>query len=165
MVDQSKSNLVIVGTSSVHDWESECKKVSGKANFEMEGNEIKSLSSASISLKVDDIESGKSLMDSKTHDAFKADKFPSIKGTIANATLSKKGEDFLLSGMGTLEMAGIKKTVSLNATCKVSSSSITCSGSHKIDMTEFDMKPPTAMMGTIKVGKDVEVKMNLVFKR
>jgi hypothetical protein len=35
------------------------------------------------------------------------------------------------------------------------------SGSKKLKMTEFDMVPPTALMGTIKTGDEVTVTFNL----
>jgi hypothetical protein len=34
-------------------------------------------------------------------------------------------------------------------------------GSRKLNMKDFNMVPPTAMMGTIKVGEEVTVNFNL----
>ncbi len=161
----SKSSMTISGTSSMHDWESVCEKMSGTATFEFVENELKSAKNASLSMKVEDIESGKSLMDSKTYDAFKYESYPMIKGGFSAANIQKSGSKYLIKGQAYLEMAGKKKNVDLSAECSVSETEVTCIGKQSIDMTEYDMKPPTAMMGTIKVGKDVEVEMKLVFKR
>jgi hypothetical protein len=38
-------------------------------------------------------------------------------------------------------------------------------GSHSLKMTDYKMKPPTAMMGTIKVGDEVTVKFNLTITK
>ncbi len=165
-LDSEKSKMTIKGTSSLHDWESTCEKLTGKASFELDDDQIKGAKNVSISMKVEDIESGKSLMDSKTYDAFKADSYPMIKGSFLNvSSVTKSGTGYILKGKAYLEMAGKKKMVDFNTTCTVGTTTITCKGSQKIDMTEYDMKPPTAMMGTIKVGKEVEVEIELVFKK
>ena len=161
-----KSSMTISGTSTMHDWESVCESMNGTAIFEMDGNRILGAKNANLAVKVEDIKSGKSLMDSKTYEAFKSEKYPMIKGGFINtSTVVPSGSKYVLKGKAWLEMAGLKKEVDMTSTCSVFQTEIVCDGKQKIDMTEFDMKPPTAMMGTIKVGKEVEVDMKLVFKR
>ncbi|MCB0855839.1 MAG: YceI family protein, partial [Bacteroidetes bacterium] len=61
-------------------------------------------------------------------------------------------------GKGQLTIAGVTKTITLNADCKVSDNGqITCTGSKKIKMSDYGIDPPTAMFGTIKTGDDLTI--------
>jgi hypothetical protein len=60
-------------------------------------------------------------------------------------------------------MAGTTKPIDLVANYKVlSNGDLQITGSKKIKMTDFNMEPPTAMMGTIKVGDDVIIGFDIV---
>jgi hypothetical protein len=59
-------------------------------------------------------------------------------------------------------MAGTSKPVELTAKGKVlANGDVQIIGSRKLNMKDFNMVPPTAMMGTIKVGEEVTVNFNL----
>jgi hypothetical protein len=60
-------------------------------------------------------------------------------------------------------MAGVTKPVDLNLTYKIlPGGELQITGSKQLTMSEFKMEPPTAMMGTIKVGDPVEVMIELI---
>jgi len=42
---------------------------------------------------------------------------------------------------------------------------ITVSGEKKLAMTDYEMKPPSFMMGTVKTGNDVVLKYNITLSK
>ncbi|MFT4772331.1 MAG: hypothetical protein ACI9D1_002369, partial [Cryomorphaceae bacterium] len=52
-------------------------------------------------------------------------------------------------------ISGVKRNVSVQGIVESEGNTITVTGAKKIDMTEFDIEPPSAMFGAIQVGKDV----------
>jgi hypothetical protein len=60
-------------------------------------------------------------------------------------------------------MAGTTKNIDMTVKAKIlPNGDIQLIGSKKINMTEFGMKPPTAVLGTIKVGPEVTINFDLI---
>jgi polyisoprenoid-binding protein YceI len=150
----SKTEASVVGTSSLHDWESEVENVSGSGDFTLENGEVKEIKNLNIVFKSKSIESGKSKMNSITYDALMADKFPNITFKL-NSVEKISGNQITASG--NLTIAKQTKPVTVKGVVQVEGNAITITGNKQIDMTQFGIEPPTAMFGTIKVGKDVNV--------
>ncbi|XOV92969.1 MAG: YceI family protein [Bacteroidota bacterium] len=143
-----KSKVEILGTSSLHDWESIVESYSIKGDIE--ANQITDLVAT---FNVESIKSGKSIMDDKAQDALKADKYPNI---IFKAS-SLKIADGKVSGPGTLTIAGKSNPIQFAATSKISNGDMLISGSTKLKMTDYGVEPPTAMFGTLTTGDEVTV--------
>jgi len=161
-VNDDKTKVNILGSSSLHDWESEVQEVSGKGDFTLKGNEIANINSLEVYFKVKSIESGKSKMDELTHDALKEKHNPNV---ILKLKEVKKIEHNDVRIMASLEIAGKVKYVILQGLASVKNDTITIVGEHTLDMTEFDVEPPTAMFGTIKVEKTVTIDYSLVMNK
>ena len=164
-VNSQKSSLTVEGTSSLHDWEIDCEKVGGEATLVVSDGVVKNISTLKFSVEVEKMESGKSLMNSKTYDALKKDTYPTIQFElvkVVSITPAKAGVSSI-SAEGKLTIAGKTKTVVLDVSADVSEDVIAFSGEYKLDMTSFDVTPPTALMGTIKTGKDVVVKYHIFY--
>tara|TARA_Y100001935_G_scaffold93147_1_gene77409 strand:+ start:21474 stop:22037 length:564 start_codon:yes stop_codon:yes gene_type:complete len=162
-LNNSKSTLTIEGTSTIHDWESEAEKVTGEAVLELSDNELINISSLAFKVEVKSIKSGKRIMDSKTKDALKEKSNPEIifkLDTIENLTADS------VSAKGTLNIAGKTNEVILNAAYSIGpDGSISINGSQPIKMTDYNIDPPTAMMGTMKTGDDVTVIYNVLYTK
>ena len=158
----SGSTLKVTGTSSLHDWEVEAKELYCDVAATMDDSNVK-LESLSFKVKAKSFKSEKDLMDKKTYEALKADKYPDItfKSTTPVA-LPLSGDTFKGNITGTLTLAGKAKNITVAVTGKKkSANSIQLSGTKKIKMTEYGMEPPTALMGTIKTGDEVTVHFNI----
>ncbi|MCV9386539.1 YceI family protein [Reichenbachiella ulvae] len=152
-LDKANSTITIAGTSTVHDWESEV------SIFNIEGTKSdNNITGLKVSIQVKSINSGKSLMDDKTYEALKEDKYPNI--VFEAQQLSITGNK--VSGSGQLTMAGKTKTVALNGKIISDANGILkVEGSNKINMKDYGIKPPTAMFGSIETGEEVTVKYNI----
>lgn len=160
------SGVKIAGTSSVHEWESASDQVSGDMVVANDAKSGKIIQSLVVKVPVKSIKSGKGLMDTKTWDAFESDKNPVISFQLADATpLKVTGKEVEANVSGNLSMAGVAKKITIKSTGKVlADGSFQFKGSVPVKMSDFKMKPPTAMMGMLKTGDAVTVNFDVTFK-
>ncbi|MBX2844286.1 MAG: YceI family protein [Flammeovirgaceae bacterium] len=157
------TDVKINGGSTMHDWESDVEEVTGSAtNITTEGNMIKEITSLNIQFVVKSIESGKGKMNSLTYEALKEESSPKITFNLTKVN-SISGSN--LDVQGDLTIAGKTKSVNLEGKASVAGNTITITGEEGIDMTQYGVDPPTAMLGTIKVEPNVTIKYSLVLKK
>jgi len=161
IIPQSAS-INVHGTSNVHDWDMKPTKVIGELGL----NGSKQISAISIKIEVKSLKSGNSIMDGKTYDAFDYKKNPYIVfqlTDVSQAKLSDNDTEIILTG--NLSFAGATRKISIKTTGKITKSGdYQLKGSVPLKMTDFKMKPPTAMLGTMKTGDAVTVKFDVTFK-
>jgi polyisoprenoid-binding protein YceI len=155
-----ESNKVTVdGTSTLHDWSSAVTKLDWSGQLTVERTNVKAIQNVVVTIPVESIKSEKGgMMDDKTYEAFKSDKNPTITFKLTSATVTGNK----VNAKGTLTMAGATKPIVMNVDAKVlADGAVHLSGSHVINMKEYGMTPPKAVMGTIKVGEKVTVLFEL----
>jgi len=157
-----KFNLTISGTTNVHDYETKVTQMNGE--IVLNGtNQVKGMI---VNIPVKSIKSKEKLMDTKTYEAFNAEKYPIItfKMTELNS-LQLNGTDVNVAVSGNLTINGTTKKVTLKSNGKVlKSGSYQFKGALALKMTDFNMKPPTAMMGMMKVGDGITLKYDVIFE-
>ena len=157
-----KKQIFVRGTSTLHDWESSVNEVTLTGVIELEDKSLESLNDIQVSIKSKSIKSTKGdLMDKKTHHALKSGQHPSITYKMKSANVDEKNSTVRMGG--TLTIAGTSREVPLTLTYKVlSGQQISFKTSHEINLKDFKIKPPTAMMGTIRTGEKVTVSLDMV---
>ncbi len=160
-----QNKMSVVGSSTLHEWESEVTQVESKGSFTLENNKLTGIKDVTVKIVVTSIKSTKGkTMDNKTYEAFDSDKNPNITYKLTSAKITGSGPDYTVAATGSLTMAGTTKPITMTAKGKVlSNGDVQITGTHKFSMKDFNMVPPTAMMGTIKVGEEVEVKYDVIF--
>lgn len=159
---QVKANKMSVqGSSTLHDWESEITKADLKGEILVSNSQLKEVKNLEVKIPVESIKSTKGkMMDSKTYDAFNSSKNPFIVYALKDAKVNPDGT---IDGNGTLTMAGVTKPMQVKAKYKVlNNGDVQLIVSRTFKMSEFKMDPPTAMMGSIKVGDEVTVNFDVV---
>ena len=154
-------SMTINGTTNVHNFESKVTQASG----ELVIND-KKVQSFSVEIPVKGIKSNEKLMDTKTYEAFDADKNPKIsfKSTEVNS-LKVDGNEVSVSVTGTMTIAGASRKVTLVSTGKIVKPGVyEFKGSIPVKMTDYKMKPPTAILGVMKVGDDIKLKYSVTFE-
>lgn len=161
IVKVQTNKLVVQGSSSLHDWESEITKAEWKGSFVIKENSLVAINNVVVKIPVESIKSTKGkIMDSKTYDAFDYKKNPNIIYTLSQAKITANGN---IEAKGNLTMAGVTKPIELILQSKIlPGGNIQIILSKKLKMTDFKMEPPTAMMGTIKVGDEVTVVVDVI---
>lgn len=159
-------SMAIKGTSNLHDWESSVRELKATGMVRTDASGLQSIQSLTVEIPVRSIKSTRgSVMDNKTYDAFNAKDHPFITYKLEQATLSKKGDGYDVAASGKLTMAGITNKIDLNVRGKSEADgSLTFSGSKKLKLSDFQMRRPSALMGTITVGDEVEVIFRVTLK-
>jgi polyisoprenoid-binding protein YceI len=157
----SKGSLVrIEGTSSLHEWAMEGTTLQGHVvapPLEQWQNGTAS-TEVSLAIPVASIKSEHAKMDKLMADALKATANPTIRYAMTGALLAKPGMPFTLDTKGKLTIAGVTRDVAMQVTgTRDSGGTYIFTGTTPIRMSDYGIKPPTAMLGTIKTGNDVKV--------
>ncbi len=162
-LQSTKSKLIVTGTSSLHDWEMEAVGFSAETMIRLEGNNVAEIKHVEFSLPASGLNSGKRIMDNKAHEALNEKKFPVIKFSIdKNSNIENLEGKTDVTGL--LTLAGKSKKVKVTIDFDIETSlSFQVSGSVPLKMSDFGIEPPTAMMGAMKTGNEVEVSFNLIF--
>lgn len=155
------STLVIKGTSNVHKWEAKVNQLSGSAELIFEGDQLKKVSESRFDILVKGIKSSKgNTMDNKMYQALKSDDCAQISFHLLSSTLDAGGTT--LKSSGTLTVACTPKKIDLVTTVKNSGNGqYNLSGSVKMKMTDFGIKPPTALLGAMVTGDDITVEYEI----
>lgn len=167
---QSKTmDIKLTGTSSIHDWEMKAAQGSSEAAFVVDpAGKIISLSRLSFTLPATNLKSEHKAMDKNTYKALDTKNNPNISFVLTAATVvAKGGNNYQLNCIGKLTIAGTVKETELIATGNYNPAdkSFTVSGVKKMKMTDYNVKPPTVMLGAIKTGNDIAISYNLKFTR
>lgn len=163
-----KVAITIAGTSTLHDWEMKSDKGQSQASFVVDNNKITSVPGLSFSVPATSLKSGKSLMDNNTYKALKTDVNKSIDFVLTSASITPvDAATYLIKSAGRLTIAGTTRETDIVATAKINTddNSITVAGVKKFKMTDYNVKPPTVLMGTIKTGNDISISYHLIFKK
>lgn len=166
--NKNAANLIISGTSTLHDWDMKSSQGICEAIFSFNSaGALTAVNGLSFHTQANALKSGHDAMDKNAYKALKTDKNPSISFVGSSATVSPMGgTDFLVKSNGKLTIAGATLDAEVSATCKVNADkSISVMGSKKISMKDFSMIPPSFMLGTIKTGNDVTLKFDLNFSK
>lgn len=157
--------MSVAGTSTLHAWESSVNRVSAKGTILVNDNNLQGIRNLQVEVDAKSIVSTKGrVMDNKTWEALKADQHPKITFKLAKVeSIARAGADFVVKTTGDLSIAGVTRSVPLEARAKLlPGGDVEFSGSSVIVLSDYNMEQPTALMGTIKVGKEVTVRFSVV---
>lgn len=161
--------ITLNGTSNVHDWEMKAIKGESKIAFVVDAaNNMSSLTQLSFTLPVKNLKSKHAGMDKNTYKALNTKDNPDITFTLVSATVKNTGSNnYQFNCIGKLTIAGETKETALLATGKYNPAdkTFTITGSKKMNMTDYNVKPPTAVLGTIKTGNAINISYNLKFRK
>lgn len=157
----TKQKFSVLGTSTLHDWEMESSAGTGTANLTITDSKIVDINAITINLLAENIKSGKGTMDKIAYETLKTKKFQNIKYVLKTA---EKVNESTWNLTGTYTIAGVSKELKTQIKTTVTNGIVTIQGANKITFDEFGMKAPTALLGTIKTGKELTIKFNINFK-
>ncbi len=151
--------MTVSGTSTLHDWTSDITKINAEAYIDWTDGKVGNIRNLSVTVPVEGIVSTKGrIMDGKTWDALKNDKYPNIIFKVSTADVKWVNGKYLITANGKLTVAGQTKTVTLKANGKpVANGGLVFSGSYDINMPDYGVEPPTVFMGSIKTGEKVTI--------
>jgi hypothetical protein len=159
--NQVNGKLIIKGTSTLHDWESIVEEFSVKADIAKEGMLVNSIADIVMTATVKSIKSGKGIMDGKTYEALKEEKF----STIIFKGQSQDIKENIITVIGEMTIAGVTKQISLTTTLTANGNDLSFIGSKDLLMSDYGISPPVAVFGTIKTGDQITIEYKFNFKQ
>jgi polyisoprenoid-binding protein YceI len=164
------SEVTIEGTSSMHAFHCKTNKI--MAYVDVDPGYTKDLTkiarpiaSVKVNIVVRTLTCGNSQMDKNMYSTLDADKNPIIKYTMSGYDIldgSAKPAAFVAKTTGTLTISGQEKVINMKINAeRLSDGKATAQGEEDVLMTDFGIKPPSFMFGTLKVGNEIKVKFNL----
>ena len=163
-LNNQESFLTVLGTSSLHDWHVIAEQQKGAINFtNLEACQIDKLN---IVVEAESLKSGKSSMDKNTYKALKTANYKTISFQLHEIknTVDKGNNTYLITATGDLTIAGTKQRITLDFTVNIIESKVKFTGEKKIKMTDFNIEPPKALLGTITTGNEITIKFSTIFK-
>jgi len=155
-------SIEISGTSTLHDWTMKGSGGICAADYSFDGaGKMTGIQNMTFSVPANLLKSGKGAMDKNAYKALKTDKNPNIMAKFNLATiLGTSDQNYNANTSLALTIAGKTLEVPLTANVKVTGNTITVTAEKAIDMKDWEVAPPSFMMGSVKTGKDVKVKVN-----
>ena len=169
------SVLWLTGTSTVHNYESRTStlgftllKAAGQADPAdvagidawLRGGGLRGLD---LVVPIKTMRSGKSALDKNMLKALRATEFPEIRFNLTSSQIgTARGDTLPVSAEGTLKAAGKDKQVTVKGYLLRSDKGVWLVGTHPMKMSEHGVKPPTMMLGTLKVHDPIVVHYRLL---
>ncbi|MBE0651801.1 MAG: YceI family protein [Bacteroidales bacterium] len=160
------STVSVTGTSTLHNWSEKLKKFDVSFLSNESGTQTIVVKDVQFKAQVGNLESESSLMSDKTFTALKKAKYPLISFVSdQETTMSLSGDKFSGKVSGKLTVAGTTKEVLIPIEGTLENGAIAISCVYPISMSDYGIKPPTALFGSIKSGNDIQVHFNLKFNK
>jgi hypothetical protein len=164
------SEVTIEGTSSMHAFHCKTNKI--MAYVDVDPGYTKDLTkvarpivSVKVNIVVRTLTCGNGQMDKNMYSTLDADKNPIIKYTMSGYDIldgSASPAAFVAKTTGTLTISGTEKVIAMKINAeRLSDGKATAQGEQDVLMTDFGIKPPSFMFGSLKVGNEIKVKFNL----
>ena len=168
---QPESRLWIAGTSTVRSFQ--CQASTFEAKIESAPNGAvaavlageKAVSNVTVTVPVEQIDCKNGTMNEHMRKALKASQNPTVTFKVTTYDLARANDVVDVTLNGTLTIGGVEKPVTINAQAKPGENgTLLVSGTREVRMTEFGLKPPTLMLGTMKVDERIKVGFDVVLK-
>jgi polyisoprenoid-binding protein YceI len=165
-----ESAVWLVGDSTLHPFTSRSSQVQVVGAVNAEGGAVDAilksgaLKSFDVVIPVQSLKSKESALDKNMYKALKADTCPTISFHLSDYAVSKdsvSAEEVHAQANGTLTIACQERPVTLETTLTPGADSLHVQGNYPLLMTDYGVKPPTMMMGTIKVKNPVLIHFDL----
>jgi hypothetical protein len=164
----SAARVTIAGTSNIHPFTASTTDVrmSRLVLAPADGDRLQAavrpgaVEAFDITVKAASLTSPKEGLDKNMHKALKTAQFPEIAFTLSRVDAGVAPNT--LKAIGVLKIAGVEKEVSFDLKTAANASAITVIGELPLLMTDYGIKPPTAMLGMLKTDPKITVTFEVV---
>jgi polyisoprenoid-binding protein YceI len=154
--------ITVTGTSTLHDWSVRATGLKGSLALPVGflAGEPSAAPVATFTLPARALTSEHDRMNKLMWESLAADKHPNLIFALESARLhGAGGPSVKVEVKGSLTVAGVPRPVTLLMEVRHDGDRVVASGELPLKMSDFGIKPPTAMMGTVRTGDAVRVKI------
>ena len=161
------AGTVIVGAQAPLAIDSACITISGTSNihpYTASTSTVRltrAVEAFEIAIPAATLTSPREGLDKNMHEALKVKDHPDIVFRLLRFEPGS-GAAGTLRGIGVLQIAGVEREVSLDVTTQREGSTLKVQGRVRLLMTDFGIKPPTAMLGMLKTDPKVAITFEAV---
>jgi len=158
--------MTIAGTSTLHDWVSDVTQINYTGNVQVGDQALASIKNVKLTIPVEGIKSTKGkAMDKKTYGALNKEEYPKLECSLNSFKIQNNGTTFKITANGNLTIAGTTKPLTLNLSAQFTEDgNLQFTGSKALKMTDFNIDPPRALLGTLKTGDDITIEFTVLMK-
>ena len=171
----ASSKVTVAGGSNVHDWS--CSTTSFDAKVEMEPSSLNApldavarpIMKVVVNIPTKSVKCGKGKMDENMYKALKAEQFPTITYELTNYALDPSkttATSFVALTEGELTVAGTTAKVAIPVTAnRKDGGQFVGEGTLQMRMTDVGIKPPTALLGTMRTKNDITISFQVLLDK
>jgi hypothetical protein len=168
------TKLVLAGSSNVHDWS--CNSAAFVATVEVDTafarpftDVARPINKVAVTIPIKTLKCGHKKMDNNMYEALNAEKFPEIRYTLTSYTVdltTVTADAFVANTVGDLTVSG--KTITVEIPVKTErqlGGTVRGTGAVNLKMTDFGIKPPVALLGTLRTRDKISISFNVLMDR
>ena len=169
------SKLSLSGSSNVHDWD--CKSTEFVANVEVDADFVthpltqvaRPINKVSVTIPVKTLKCGHGKMDDNMYKALSAEQYPEIQYKLSSYTVDRTtaaADSFVANTVGDLTVAGqtIQVSIPIKAQ-RLQGGAARGEGTVNLKMTDFGIKPPVALLGTLRTRDAISISFQVLLDR
>jgi polyisoprenoid-binding protein YceI len=166
-----ESKLWIEGTSNLHGWSCKAEQLDAVIELDKAGPtpvvlvSPRALKRVDVKVPVKSLKCGHGGMDDNLYKALNADASPEISYIMATFEVvpGEAKDTFTLKTQGSLTVAGKENKLAMDVVAsRLPDGTFKATGMVPIKMTDYGIKPPTAIFGRLKTGDEVKVNFELM---
>lgn len=170
---QNDHEVIIDGTSNARDWDGKVTSIdaefllNGFEGSNLEGLRPEHFKSLKLNMSAQSIEADGRRLTRNIHDYLKADDHPVITFELKEIkNIQANGNNADIEAEGVITAAGTSHTVLMNVKAeKGDNGSFIFSGEQPLKMTDFNIDPPTAMLGAIRAADEMTIYYTVRFTK
>ncbi len=170
---EDQSRLWIEGITNINSYQCNADTIAGFGRLyePQKSNEIvESHKSVFIDVKISvhELDCGKKAMNKDMYEALKAGSHPQIHYQLKEVefieSITDDGVEWMkIMSTGIIKVAGVEQEISIPVLGKVlDNDRFHVKGEKELLMSEFDIEPPTALLGLIKANENITIKFDVI---
>lgn len=167
----SASRIWVKGTSTVRGFE--CQAGEFNAQVASVGSDAvaavlageQGVTGVEVSIAAEKLDCRNGTMNGHMLKAIKATQHPTITFKLGTYDLQKTDGNVRLVLRGTLSLGGVEKDITVDATATPGpDNTLQVVGAHDLSMKDYGLKPPSLMLGTMKVHDKLNINFDLILR-
>lgn len=167
----SASRIWVKGTSTVRGFE--CQAGEFSAQVASAGEDAvaavlageQGVAGVEVTIAAEKLDCRNGTMNGHMLKAIKATQHPTITFKLSGYDLDKASESVKVALRGTLSLGGVEKEITIDATATPGpDNTLQVVGAYDLSMKDFGLKPPSLMLGTMKVHDKLNVNFDLLLR-
>jgi polyisoprenoid-binding protein YceI len=170
---QPVGTLKVEGDSTLHKWSTSTSSVTmtfvladGAPQSLADAIKASKIKTLDVTIAVAGLKSGESGLDKNMRKAMNEEKYPNVEYRLDSYEVKKGANEDVVNAkaVGQLTIAGQTKPVTIDVEFRLGPDGAAVKGSYTLVMSDYGIKPPTLMLGTIKVRDPVTIRFDFLLK-